>query len=102
MNDYKIENIKINDTYNVIYSSPESTLQEEISNLNKSKDKDYVGSIVYTGKITDKLSMYSDFSYNYYSSNPKTKYAVGFLTDSENEYRDTWQHIENIVVNEKK
>lgn len=93
MNDYKIENIKTNDTYNVIYSSPESTLQEEISNLNKSKDKDYVGSIVYTGKITDKLSMYSDFSYNYYSSSLKTKYAVDFLTDSENEYRDTKHDI---------
>jgi len=59
-------------TENTFWMKHAGSVGEDYTNgdktINRTKDHDWVGTFFYKGKLNDKWSLYSDFSYNYYSN----------------------------------
>lgn len=58
------------------------------SNINKTRDKDYTGTLFYQGEIGDKLKLYSDFTYNYYTNNVENRYQQNNRFEQNNLYKE--------------
>jgi len=74
--DYTYSNVSTKDLFrmkdisggsNVLYKVDKNT-------FNKTKDDDFVGTVFYKGKM-DRVSLYSDFSYNYYSNKVNNEFV---------------------------
>lgn len=59
------------------------------TNENKTRDKDYVGTVFYQGEIGEKMKLYSDFTYNYYFNDVENRYNQNKRYLSENLYAES-------------
>ena len=88
--DYTFQNI--NDDYlfdqHVKTWDSDAVLPSVSNTKNKTRDKDYVGTLFYKGEIGEKIKLYSDFTYNYYSNNINNKFTQNESFLHENLYRE--------------
>lgn len=114
--DYSYNNIGTENRYLMQLagsSNPDSYSINSVT-IDQTKDNDYVGTVFYKGEISDRLQLYSDFSYNYYSNHIDNSYNLDYLHDPENKrisysrnlYREnkklTAFHVEgNYLLSEK-
>lgn len=49
--------------------------------VDRMKDENYVGTVFYKGEVSDRLYLYSDFSYNYYSDHVDNQYSLTNLNE---------------------
>lgn len=60
--------------------------------VNRTKDHDWIGSLFYKGKINDRWSVYSDFSYNYYYNTIYNEYLSLYLHQGSPSGNEEWSY----------
>lgn len=58
--------------------------------FNRTKDHDWIGTLFYKGKLNDKWSLYSDFSYNYYYNSIYNEYLSLYRSVDNSEIRRSY------------
>ena len=58
------------------------------NNKNRTKDNDYSGTFFYTGELTDRLNVYSDFTYNYYTDDVENRFLQNDIYHTDNLYTE--------------
>lgn len=89
---------KMNDETNLRYRSTdiENNTQTSTTSLSqdKTQDKNYVGTVFYKGEIGEKINLYADFTYNYYSNNIQNNFSQGADYFQENLYNERKKYTE--------
>lgn len=67
--------------------------------VDRMKDENYVGTVFYKGEVSDRLHLYSDFSYNYYSDHVDNQYSLTNLNENPTSFnRNTYRENKKLTA----
>lgn len=75
--------------YNVLYPKTNVWGKENTLRIDGNRDKDYVATVFYKGEIGQRLKIYSDFTYNYYSNDVDNLYQDNDNINAGNAYKES-------------
>nr|WP_321522513.1 TonB-dependent receptor [uncultured Macellibacteroides sp.] len=79
--------------YNVLHIKNDIWSQVSTFREDATRDKDYVATVFYKGELLQRLKIYSDFTYNYYSNNVTNEFEHGQYDYSTNAYNESKNYI---------
>lgn len=88
--DYSFQKIKDETDFNYRVTNIKVNTQSTTTSLNqnKTRDKDYVGTMFYKGEFGENIKLYSDFTYNYYSNDIQNVFNQSNIYHQQNLYTE--------------